>query len=151
MESRTIRSRDENGCAVVRVEIANQRGTFATMDAADYDNWLATGRDTRFLLNRNGPLTGTHRVIFYDRSVAGNIAGVARQIVKPGPGQVLSYLDNNRLNLRRSNLAVRRGRATGQTPVADECSEPSEGCYPLPSGASRPLPYLGGDPHPRSA
>lgn len=119
MEPKIIRERDEGGRAVVRVELAKQRGLFVTMDAADYDQWIAAGRDTRFILNRNGPLTGTHRVVFYDRAVAGGIAGVARQIINPGRGKVVRYRDGDRLNLRRANLDVQGGKARGQSTLAD--------------------------------
>lgn len=115
MDRKIIRTALPDGSEVVRVEIANQRGVFAVMDATDYDDWIAAGRDTRFILNRNGPMTGTYRVVFYDLSVAGGIAGVARQIVSPGRGKVIRYRDDDRLNLRRSNLDVQGGRARGQS------------------------------------
>lgn len=118
MDSKTIRTADADGCAIVRVELSNKRGLFVTMDATDYDAWIASGRSRRFMLNQNGPLTGTFRVVYSDRSVAGSIAGVARQILQPGRDRTTYYRDGDRLNLRRSNLEVRGGRAKGQKPAA---------------------------------
>jgi hypothetical protein len=115
MEPRIFRTSDPDGRAVVRVEIANQRSLFAVMDAKDFDDWITAGRGTRFILNKNGPMTGTWRVVVYDRSVAGGLAGVARAILGLGKGRVVEYLNSDRLDLRRSNLAIRRGRAKGQT------------------------------------
>ncbi|WAC60785.1 hypothetical protein [Brevundimonas sp. SL130] len=125
MEPNIIRTGNRDGDAVVRVEIANKRGVFVTMDAADYDAWVAAGRSTRFWLNRNGPLTGTYRVVYRDRSVAGGIAGVARELLQPGPGRVVQYRDQDRLNLCRRNLLVRSGRAKGQA-VAPEFADEIE-------------------------
>lgn len=115
MEPRILRTSDPDGRAVVRVEMANQRGLFAVMDAADFDDWIKAGRSPRMITNNNGPMTGTYRVVFYDRSVAGGLAGVAREILRLGKGQVVAYLNSDRLDLRRCNLAIRRGRAKGQT------------------------------------
>lgn len=126
MDRKIIRTVDRDGCAIVRVELSNRRGLFVTLDAADYEAWVASGKSTRFALNRNGPLTGTFRVIFYCPSVAGGIAGVAREILQPGHGRVVQYLDSDRLNLQRKNLSVRYGRAKGQcpTPAADLLDQP---------------------------
>jgi hypothetical protein len=115
MEPRILRTSDTDGRAIVRVEMANQRGFFAVMDAADFDDWIKAGRSPRMITNKNGPMTGTYRVVVYDRSVAGGLAGVARAILGLGKGQVVQYLNSDRLDLRRCNLAIRRGRATGQT------------------------------------
>lgn len=115
MNPKIIRTVDRAGLAVVRVELANKRGLFVRMDAADYDAWTAAGRSTRFWLNQNGPLTGTYRVVYPNPDVAGSIAGVARDIMQPGLGQTVSYRNQDRLDLRRSNLEVRQGRAKGQS------------------------------------
>lgn len=129
MPPKTIRTEDRDGSAVVRIELSNKRGTFVTMDAADYDAWISSGRSSRFLLNQNGPLTGTYRVLFYCPDVAGRMAGVAREILQPGCGRTTHYRDGDRLNLRKSNLEIRSGRAKGQTPRAssgaDEFSPPT--------------------------
>ncbi|MBB4798613.1 hypothetical protein HNP32_002357 [Brevundimonas bullata] len=117
MDPKIIRTEDRDGCAIVRVELSNKRGLFVTLDAADYESWIVSGRSRRFILNQNGPLTGTYRVVYSDRTVAGSIAGVARQLLQPGPGRTTHYRDGDRLNLRRSNLEARVGRAKGQTPA----------------------------------
>lgn len=126
MPLKIIRTEDRDGSAIVRVELSNKRGIFITMDATDYDAWVSSGRSTRFMLNRNGPLTGTHRVLYYCPDVAGRMAGVAREILQPGLGRTTHYRDGDRLNLRRANLEIREGRARGQSPyqppVADEFS-----------------------------
>lgn len=126
MNPKIIRTVDRDGRAIVRVEISNKRGIFVTMDAADYDDWIVSGRSTRFFLNRNGPLTGTYRVIYSEPSVAGKKAGVAREIMQPGRGRVVHYRDQDRLNLRRSNLLVELGRAKGQSAAPQSTKDPVE-------------------------
>lgn len=126
MDPKIIRTVDRDGCAIVRVELANKRGLFVTMDAADYDTWVSSGRSRRFLLNRNGPLTGTYRVLYYCPEVAGRMAGVARDIIQPGLGRVIRYKDDDRLNLRRANLEVQEGRAIGQSAVPQSAKGPVE-------------------------
>lgn len=123
MTPKIIRTVDRDGSALVRVELSNKRGIFVTMDAADYEAWVSSGRSSRFLLNQNGPLTGTYRVLYYRPDVAGRMAGVAREILQPGLGRTTHYRDGDRLNLRRSNLEIREGRAKGQSlrhPVVDD-------------------------------
>lgn len=126
MDPKIIRTVDRDGCAIVRVELSNKRGLFVTMDAADYDAWVSSGRSRRFLLNRNGPLTGTYRVLYYCPQVAGRMAGVARDIIQPGRGRVIRYKDADRLNLRRANLQIEEGRAKGQSAAPQSIKGPAE-------------------------
>ena len=108
-----VGTRDDDGSEIVLVEIVCRPGVFAKLDRVDFERWTAAGREPRFILSRNGPYTGTYRVGFANRDVRGGFAGLARELLGAEPGQVVTYLDGNQLNLRRSNLVLRTGRARG--------------------------------------
>lgn len=117
-EPRIINAAAADGCPIVRIEIARRPGVFATVDAADYEAWVAAGLSVRWNLNRNG--SGTYRVCFSRRDVRGRNASVARQLLDPGFGRIVRYRDRDCLNLRRGNLEVTNGTARGQTLVVSD-------------------------------
>lgn len=123
MDPRVLRAQDERGDPIVMVEIVRRPGTFVTLDPEDFDRWQASGRPTRFWLNQNGPLTGTVRVVFSNPAVQGRLSGLARELLQLDEGEIVFYRDGNQLNLRRSNLAARRGFASGATPAFNEPDE----------------------------
>lgn len=112
---RVIHKFADDGAAVVLVEITNRRGRFATLDLSDWNEWCAA-RSCRLFLNDTG--NGYQYVRASSDKVRGSLASVARELVAPGRGRIVSYLDGDRLNLRRKNLFVQQGHAPGATPVA---------------------------------
>lgn len=115
-----MRALAEDGEAVVRVELANMRGTFVTLDEPDFDRIVDSGIAPRWVLNEAFP--GFYYVRCYQPDVAGKLGLVARHVLEAGRGQVVKYRDGDRLNLRRSNLYLTTGRAKGQSPNIDEFS-----------------------------
>lgn len=122
-EPQVIFGNAADGAEVVMVEIVRRPGTFVTLDRADFDRWKAAGRPLRFYLNQNGPWTGTTRVVFANPAVRGALSGLARELLRPPAGAVVSYRDGNQLNLRRSNLTTKSGRAPGAAPATSEPDE----------------------------
>lgn len=109
-----------NGAPVVRVEMTNAPGVFATVDQADWQGLAEEGFPTRWFLNKSGSRKRDKSgqpyvyVRFAPDRFAGNLETVARTIMWPGVGRVVRYRDGNRLNLCRSNLVVENGHAPGQ-------------------------------------
>jgi hypothetical protein len=87
-------------------EVPLPRGRAATIDEADLDRLLKGGVSPAWFLNSNG--NGLHYVRSNAPAAFGvpNLVQVARLIVEPPPGCTVRYLDGNRLNLRRANLAI---------------------------------------------
>jgi len=115
-EPRILHGADPCGRRIARIELAKLPGVFATVDAADYDEWLSQGLSPRWYLNADGPRSNA-RLVFRLARVAGGVAGVARHLLNPGNGRKVLYRDDDRLNLRRSNLFSTPGKARGQTAV----------------------------------
>jgi hypothetical protein len=93
------------GEPIVRVEMINLKGVFATVAAEDWDAWVAAGRSQRWLLNSSGRGQPSY-VRAVDLGVPGQLVTVARELHNPGKGCAVRYRDDDRLNLRRSNLYV---------------------------------------------
>lgn len=106
---RIVRIADPDGRPVVYVEMTNCLGVFAIVDEADYDRLLAGGVSTRWFLNkpaRNRP--GLVRTSL--QTVNGSTTTLARLVVDAGAGELVSYRSGQKLDLRRSNLVIRRSR-----------------------------------------
>lgn len=102
--------------ALVRVEMANRPGVFATVDRKDFDRWKAEGRSTRWFLNGVG---ARQYVRVYDPTYAGGLVSVVRLMFLPRQGRIVRYRNGDRLDLRRDNIIMTDGYAPGRTP-ADE-------------------------------
>jgi hypothetical protein len=89
-------------------EVPLTGGKFVTVDQADLDRLNALGMSPAWSLNSNG--RGHHYVRAHAPSAFGvpSLVQVARVIMEPPPGHVIKYLDGDRLNLRRINLAAVR-------------------------------------------
>lgn len=111
------------GRPVVRVELANPRGVFATLDLEDFDRLVEQGHSTSWFLNGAGPYRYVRSKT--TRYLGGNET-VARVILGSPRGYAVSYLNGDRLDLRRANLSLRAaGRARGQASAKDEFYDPS--------------------------
>lgn len=101
------------GAPVVKVELTNRPGLFATLDREDFDNLISWGFPRRWFLNPSG--TGHAYVRFAPGRFKGSNETVARTLMQPGKGVIVTYRNGDRLDLRRANLLLRHGRAAGQT------------------------------------
>jgi len=88
----------------------------------------------------NGNGYGQAYVKHRQPGVKGGLGRVARKVVGAGLGQIVRHANGDRLDLRRENLLVQRGRATGQTPalikVEQEPSPASKWHLELPQQAA---------------
>jgi hypothetical protein len=116
---------NEGGRDLVRVELSNARGLFATLDADDYERFVAAGHSTNWFLNGVG---SSRYVRFNSPDVLGGIGTVARVITGTPHRHVVRYRNGDRLDLRRANLLLTQGFAPGQTPARDEFYDPSRAC-----------------------
>ncbi len=99
--------------APVAIPLGNSPGDFALLDPADWTAWQTAGMPERLFLNHTGG--GRSYVAYVDTSAPGELAYLARWIMKPGRDQCVRYLTRNRLDLRRSNLRlIKRKAATSQ-------------------------------------
>jgi len=121
--TRVIRGADPCGRPIVRVQLARLPGIFATVDADDYDSWVAAGLSTNWYLNASGSGSSS-RLMFSLTTAAGSMAGVARYLLRAGAGERVRYLDGDRLNLRRSNLGLTQGYAKAAAIIHDEFASP---------------------------
>jgi hypothetical protein len=101
---------DANGQQLVHVALANtdQR---ATLHAEDFHRWLDAGFSRYWSFVSTG---GQNQYVLANaRSPTNSLRSltVARWIAKAGRGQLVSYADGDRLNLRRDNLELVRGPA----------------------------------------
>lgn len=104
---------DVDGTPIVKVEMSNRPGWFALVDLIDFEDLLLGGVTLPWFVNRNG--SGLEYVRFTRNGVAGRLASVAPHIMRPGKGQIVTYRNGNRLDLRRRNLEIARGNAKGAT------------------------------------
>lgn len=110
---------DPAGHLVATVALAGGAGE-VEMLAADLDALKAAGVSPVFNFNRAGkPAFGYVRA----QQLGGNTVTVARFIARAGRGQVVRYVDGNRLNLRRENLMLDQGRAKMDCRFPEKISE----------------------------
>lgn len=114
IEPRVIRTTDDYRQAIVRVELANRPGVFATVDEEDFHRMTAAGIKPRWVLN--GAKGKPYYVRCYQADVAGGGGLVARQVLQAGRGQQVKYLNHDRLDLRKRNLVLTAGWAKGTSP-----------------------------------
>lgn len=93
-----------DGEEVVRVELVGHKGVFATVDAASFAKLPEAARRGRWYLNRG--YTGLSYVKFSD--AGGTTQSVARALAKARRGEIVSFRNGDRLDLRRGNLRVTR-------------------------------------------
>jgi len=104
---------------IVRIELGNRAGQFATFDRRDFDTPRDNGFPLSIFLNSAGP--GRDYVRFSTRRFLGNLETPARLLKGAGPGEVVRYRDGDSTNLRQCNRYVAKGYAPGQSPV-DDCA-----------------------------
>lgn len=122
IEPKIVRTSDDYGQAVVRVELANRPGVFATLDADDFDRMVAEGIKPRWVLNEAYP--GFFYVRCYQPNVAGGLGVVARHVLQAGKGRQVKYRSGDKLDLRKRNLVLAPARwAKGQSPAATSPAE----------------------------
>src|SRR2546425_2774895 len=92
---------------VVKVKLANSK-VKATVDRADYEELMQLGVSPRWIFAQGQVCVTQKR-----RPVS-----VARMILDAGEGHKVRFLDQNQLNLRRSNLALDVG--TGKYRALDK-------------------------------
>lgn len=105
------------GASLVKVEMTNQPGVFATVDEEDFRRLVAEGYPKRWFINMSS--TGYWYVRFSSDRYLGKLESVGRVIMNAPKGRVVKYRDGDRTNLRRSNLYLTRGYAPGQTPITE--------------------------------
>ncbi len=108
---------DHRKNAVVRVPLAHGLGP-AMIDPEDYDRLNEDGWSFNWFINQN-----TVRVS--DIAVRGRLVNVARLITRARPGYIVKYLNGRRLDLRKSNLYLKRGNARGATAANSRPPSPS--------------------------
>lgn len=104
---------DQDGQRLAHVELANTDHR-ATLYAEDYQRLIAAGFSSCWSLTDVG--RGLRYVLCSARTLTPGRKGrrsmtVARLVAEAGRGQQVRYLDGNRLNLRRENLAFEQGPA----------------------------------------
>lgn len=89
--------KDSSGTERARVPLAKP-GTFAILDAVDMRTLLAMGVSTQWCIKNDG-------YVAVNVSGAGQLP-VARLIAGAGPGERVSFVDGDKLNLQSDNLKV---------------------------------------------
>lgn len=87
-------------------------GKSAMIDRDDYDRFIAEGLSLNWYTTTDR--FGNSYVNVYDNRLR-NIVTVARRIMRAGRGEVISYYNGNRLDLRKANLRRGEGRAWRDT------------------------------------
>jgi hypothetical protein len=107
---------DTDGERIALVPLANQRQP-AKLLAEDLTAVLEAGYTDQWTCNSDGKGHGYVRCGV--NGVRGNLATVARLIVEPPKGYRVTYLDGDRLNLRRDNLKLEKGARPKKYPDED--------------------------------
>ena len=97
---RPVRFSDDG--LTVFVDLAS--GKSATIDRDDYERFIRDGVSLNWYLTIDRD--GRHYVHVH-APLLGNVVTVARLIMRAGRGEIISYYNGNRLDLRKANL--RRG------------------------------------------
>ena len=108
---------DENGNDIALVPLANHSNP-ARVLRKDFDALRAAGWSDQWTFNDSG--NGYAYVKVGNSQSLGNLAIVARLLMKPGKREMIRYRDGDRTNLVRSNLYIEpdpRGKK-GKTPGA---------------------------------
>lgn len=87
----------------MKVELANQPGTFVTVNREDFEFLRAQGVPARWLVNSNG---AHQRYVRFTPPYGRGLETVARVILNAAPGQRLSYANGDPFDLRRRNLRL---------------------------------------------
>ena len=101
-----VRALDRDGQQIVLVPLANHDAP-AKLLSEDWDYLGRQGISTQWTYNDNNR---NRQYVRCPMRRQGNLETVARLITGAERGDVVSYLDGDRLNLRRDNLRVRAVR-----------------------------------------
>jgi hypothetical protein len=104
-----IRSRDEQGNPIVRVPVDRKGIQWATLDETNFDRLRASGVSLTWFFNDSG---NGHSYVKADApGASGRLVSVPRLIMRAGPKEIVRYVTRDRLDLRRRNLTVAKGKA----------------------------------------
>jgi hypothetical protein len=92
-----------DGTPLVLVPLAGAERRSALIERADYERLV-----TELGISPLWTLNGQVRVAL-NGTASGNLIGVARIMLGAGPRQYIRHLNSDRTDLRRKNLALRRG------------------------------------------
>lgn len=104
---------DDRGAPVAVILLAS--GESARLDAHDWERLLLRGVTPNWTLNTTAR---GHAYVRAQRS-RGNLVMVAREVLDARPGEIITYRNGDRTDLRRSNLQIAKGgraKATDQSP-----------------------------------
>jgi hypothetical protein len=100
-----------DGAEIVYIALANHTEP-ATILREDFDEFQARGLSLLWTLNSNGH--GNSYVKMGASMTKGNLVQVGRIIARARGKTMVRYLDGNRLNMKRGNLALRACRGAKQ-------------------------------------
>lgn len=101
---RPVRFSDDG--LTVFVDLAS--GKSAMIDRDDYERFIRDGVSMNWTTTTDRH--GYHYVHVHDRRV-GNVVTVSRLIMRAGRGEIISYYNGNRFDLRKANLRRGEGAA----------------------------------------
>ena len=104
-----VRATDNTGNPIVRVPMDRKGDRWATLDAEDFDRIVAEGVSMSWHCNDNG--AGQSYVKAYAPEASGGLVSVPRIVMRAGPKEVVRYVTRDRLDLRRGNLTIAKGKA----------------------------------------
>ncbi len=107
---------DENGTKVARVPLNGRYAADAPFAVIDYDDLMEiheSGTSLRWCLCHNGK--GRFYVSGRNPRFQHSRVNIVRELTKPQSGFIVRYENNDRTDLRRSNLSVERGNAKRRT------------------------------------
>ncbi len=107
-------TKDKDNKDIALVPLADQKGPVKVLKE-DFDQLVSRGYSDQWVLSKSG--RGRTYIRVRSPHVAGGNALVSRLITGARCGQVVRYLDGNKLNLRADNLIVKNDGASGQTSI----------------------------------
>lgn len=103
-----IRSDDTRGIPIVLVPLDPKGNRWAVVEAADYDRLPERLKSAPWLLNDNG--SGNAYVKASIPSAPGGLVRVHRVVIGAPQGQAVHFMSQDRCDLRRSNMRLRKDR-----------------------------------------
>jgi len=103
--------RDETGLRCLRVPLDRAGRRHAIVSETDYRRVRALGATSPWYMNEAGPGRAYVRTHLNADQGSQTLGMVARLITGAGPRTTIHYASGNRLDLRPSNLIMRKGKA----------------------------------------
>lgn len=101
---------DNRGRAIVRVPLGNRPGAYATVEAEDFTRLVQAGLSAHWFAVKDGG--GLEYVRVRATGASGGQITLARAILGLGRRQSVSFLSQDRFDLRRANLITKRGNGS---------------------------------------